>query len=77
MLVEDVVVPIVLFICLFVVLPTILLRTLLQWKKMRSLSDEDENLLDDMNETTQRLEKRLHTIERILDAENPNWRKDK
>jgi phage shock protein B len=75
--VDDVLVPIVLFVCLFVILPSIVLRTLLQWKKMRSLSGEDENLLDDMNSTAQRLENRVRTIERILDAENPNWRKDK
>jgi phage shock protein B len=75
--VDDVLVPIVLFVCLFVIFPSIVLRTLLQWKKMRSLSGEDENLLDDMNSTAQRLENRVRTIERILDAENPNWRKDK
>jgi phage shock protein B len=75
--VEDVLVPIVSVVCIFVILPSILLRTLVQWKKMRSLSGEDENLLDDMNSTAQRLENRVRTIERILDAENPNWRKDK
>jgi phage shock protein B len=75
--VEEALVPITLFVCLFVILPSILLRTLVQWKKMRSLSDDDESLLDDMNSTSKRLEQRVRTIERILDAENPNWRKDK
>ncbi len=74
---EDALVPITLFVCLFVILPSILLRTLIQWKKMRSLSDDDENLLDDMNSTAKSLENRVRTIERILDAENPNWRKDR
>jgi phage shock protein B len=75
--VEDVLVPIVAIVSIFVILPSILFRSMVQWRRMRSLSSEDENLLDDMNHTTQRLEQRLHTIERILDAENPNWRKDR
>jgi phage shock protein B len=75
--VENILIPIVSVVCIFVILPSIILRSITQWKRMRSLSGEDENLLDDMHTTTQRLELRLHTIERILDAENPNWRKDR
>lgn len=74
---ENILIPIVSVVCIFVILPSIILRSITQWKRMRSLSGEDENLLDDMHTTTQRLELRLHTIERILDAENPNWRKDR
>ncbi len=73
----EALIPIVAILSIFVILPSIVLRSIVQFKKMRSLSDDDENLLDDMNSTAQRLEARVRTIERILDAENPNWRKDK
>jgi phage shock protein B len=75
--VEEILIPIVAIVCIFVILPSIIFRSITQWKRMRSLSGDDENLLDDMHTTTQRLEQRLHTIERILDAENPHWRKDR
>lgn len=48
----------------------------LQWKRTRSLSEDDEQLMDDLQERARRLEARLHSVERILDAENPHWRKD-
>jgi phage shock protein B len=60
---------------IFVGIPWMLFHFITRWKQMRSLSGEDENLMDDMNETARRLEQRVQTIERILDAENPDWRK--
>ena len=35
---------------------------------------EDENLLDELHELARRLDDRMRTIERIIDAENPGWR---
>lgn len=71
---EDILVPI--FICgmLFIGLPWLILHYMTQQKRARGLSIEDENLLDDMHEMARRLDERLHTIERILTAENPRWR---
>lgn len=40
----------------------------------RKISSKDEALLEDLNETARRMEDRIHTLERILDADNPNWR---
>ena len=48
----------------------------LQLKRTRSLSEEDEQLMDALQEKARKLEARLHSVERILDAENPHWRKD-
>jgi len=47
-----------------------------QWKRTRSLSEDDEQLMDDLQERARRLEARLHSVERILDAENPHWRRE-
>jgi phage shock protein B len=60
---------------IFVGIPWMLFHFITRWKQMRSLSGEDENLMDDMNDTARKLEQRVQTIERILDAENPDWRK--
>ena len=36
--------------------------------------DGDEKLLDEIHDAARRLDDRLCTIERIMTAENPNWR---
>jgi phage shock protein B len=45
-----------------------------QWKQAKTLTGEDEKLLDDLYETARRLDDRLCTIERIMNDENPTWR---
>ena len=67
------VVPIVIGL-LFIGLPWLVLHYLTKWKQAKVLTFDDENLLDDMHETARRLEDRLITIERIMTADNPNWK---
>ena len=46
-----------------------------RWRTAKSLSDEDEKLLADLWESLDKMESRINTLERILDAEAPHWRK--
>jgi phage shock protein B len=71
---EDVLVPIGVCGILFIGLPWIIFHYVTQWKRARGLSIEDENLLDDLHDLARRLDDRLSTIERIVAADNPNWR---
>ena len=71
---EDVFLPIVICGMLFIGLPWILFHYVTQWKRARGLSIEDENLLDELHETARRLDDRLRSIERIVAADNPNWK---
>lgn len=71
---EDVLVPIVVCGILFLGLPWIIFHYVTQWKRARGLSIEDENLLDGLHDLARRLDDRLSTIERIVAADNPNWR---
>jgi phage shock protein B len=43
-------------------------------KTSRGLSVEDEKMLSEVWESTNRMEERIKTLERILDIEAPNWR---
>ena len=45
-----------------------------KWKTAATLSSGDEKLLDELHEMARRLDDRLCSIERIMTAENPNWR---
>ena len=59
---------------LFIGLPWLFLHYTTQWKRARVISIEDERLLDDLHDTARRLDERLQSIERIMNAENPRWR---
>jgi phage shock protein B len=71
---EDTLVPIAVCGMIFVGLPWIIFHYVTQWKRARGLSVEDENLLDGLHDLARRLDDRLGTIERIVAADNPNWR---
>jgi phage shock protein B len=55
-------------------LPWIILHYITKWKSAATLTREDENLLEDVHDTARRLDDRLATIERIMTADNPNWK---
>ena len=59
---------------LFIGLPWLIFHYITKWKTAATLSGSDERLLDDLHELARRLDDRMCTIERIMDAENPNWR---
>jgi len=53
----------------------IVLHFITKWKQTREMSRDDEQLLEDMWQLSQRFEERLETLERILDDDLPGWRK--
>jgi phage shock protein B len=71
---EDVLVPIMVVGMLFIGLPWLVFHYITKWKQAKTLTVDDERLLDDVHETARRLEDRLVTIERIMTADNPNWK---
>ena len=71
---EDVFLPIIICGMLFIGAPWIILHYLTRWKSAGTLTNEDEALLDQMHDTARRLEERLQTIERIVAADNPDFR---
>ncbi|CAO3351249.1 envelope stress response membrane protein PspB [Azospirillum melinis] len=60
---------------LVVVAPVwIVFHYITKWRSQRGLSAQDERLLAELWEISNRLETRVHALERVLDAEAPNWR---
>jgi phage shock protein B len=45
-----------------------------RWRTNRVISSGDEKLLADLWDTAGKMEARINTLERILDAEAPDWR---
>lgn len=61
---------------LFVALPWIIFHYITKWKTAKVLTGADEQLLDDLHDAARRLDDRLCSIERIMTAENPEWRQN-
>ncbi|MEO6582541.1 MAG: envelope stress response membrane protein PspB [Sphingomicrobium sp.] len=61
-------------IVLFIGLPWLIFHYITKWKTAATLTGSDEKLLDELHDAARRLDDRLCSIERIMTAENPNWR---
>lgn len=70
---EDLV-PIIVIPTIFLGLPWIIFHYITRWKTAATLTTQDEDLLDELNDIARRLDDRVVTIERIMDAESPGWR---
>ncbi len=71
---EEVVVPFIAIVTLFIGLPWLVFHYVTKWKTAATLTGSDEKLLDELHDAARRLDDRLCTIERIMTAENPDWR---
>ena len=54
--------------------PWLMFHYITKWKQAKTLTVGDEQLLDELHDMARRLDDRMCTIERIMTAENPNWR---
>ena len=71
---DDNIIPFVAIVTLFIGLPWLIFHYITKWKTAATLTTGDEKLLEDLHEAARKLDDRLCTIERIMTAENPNWR---
>lgn len=66
---EIIVIPV-----LFIALPWLILHYVTKWKTASTLTNDDEALLDDLYQLSRRLEDRMETVERLVAADNPDFR---
>ena len=71
---EDVFLPIMIVGMLFIGLPWVIMHYITKWKQAATITGEDEKLLDEMHYLARQLEERLTTVERIVAADNPDFR---
>ena len=73
-MIEFLHVPLILF--LVIVAPVwIISHYVTRWRTAKTLSAEDEKMLEELWELAPRMESRINSLERILDAEQIDWRK--
>ena len=71
---EEVLVPIIVIPTIFIGLPWLIMHYITKWKQAPKITPEDENLLDEMFNLARRLEERVNTVERIVAADNPDFK---
>ncbi|PZU60577.1 MAG: envelope stress response membrane protein PspB [Sphingobium sp.] len=71
---EDILIPIVAIGTIFLGMPWLIFHYVTKWKQAPKITDEDERLLDELHLLARRLEERLQTVERIVAADNPDFR---
>jgi phage shock protein B len=70
----EIIIPFLAIATLFIGLPWLVFHYVTKWKSQATITTEDENLLDELHDLARRLDERMGTIERIIQADNPNWR---
>jgi len=61
---------------IFVVIPlALILHYITRWREGKGFSTGEEKMLEDMWESTQKMESRINALESILDDEIPDWRR--
>lgn len=53
----------------------LILHYVTKWKEAKGLSREDEQMLEDLWQSAQRMESRVNALETILDDHVTEWRK--
>ena len=71
---EGVLIPVLIVGMLFIGLPWLIFHYVTKWKQAGSITNEDEDLLDDLHRMARRLDERMDTIERLVELENPEWK---
>ena len=71
---EEFILPLILVPLIVLGLPWLIFHYVTKWKSQAKLTGSDEKLLDELHDAARRLDDRLCSIERIMTAENPNWR---
>ena len=71
---EEVFIPLIAMTTLFIAFPWLIFHYITKWRQAKTLTTSDEKLLDELHDVARRLDDRVCTIERIMTAENPEWR---
>lgn len=59
-----------------VVLPlVVILHYVTKWKEAKGLTREDEQMLEELWASAQKMESRINALETILDDQAPDWRR--
>lgn len=65
----DLLIPLVAVLAIFVILPGMIFHYITLWRKQKTLLPDDERMLEDLWRSARSIERRIETIEELLDAQ--------
>ena len=71
---DEIILPLLIVPMVVLGLPWMIVHYITRWKTAATLTTDDEKLMEELYELATRLDDRMCSIERIMTAENPNWR---
>ena len=66
---EDVLIPLVAILSVFVFAPMILFHYITLWRKQKTLQPDDERMMEDLWRSAKAMERRIETLEALIDDE--------
>jgi len=66
---EEFIIAIVAIGSIFIVLPAMIFHYITLWRKQKTLMPDDERMLEDLWRSARSIERRIETIEELLDAQ--------
>lgn len=72
----EYVVAIVAIVSLFVVFPGMVFHYITAWRKNKTLQPDDERMMEDLWRSAKAMERRIETLERLLDEDAATSEKD-
>ena len=61
-------IPLVAIVSLFIVFPGMEFHYITLWRKQKTLEPDDERMLEDLWRSAKRMERRIETLERLVDS---------
>ena len=65
---EDVLIPLIAILAIFVVLPGMIFHYVTLWRRQKTLMPDDERMMEDLWRSAKAMERRIDTLERLLEA---------
>jgi phage shock protein B len=62
------------FIVILLGLPWIIMHYITKWKTAATITNDDENLLEELYQLARRLDERMDTVERLVASDNPEFK---
>ena len=59
---------------IFIGLPWVVLHYITKWKTAASITSDDEALLEELYSLAKRLDERMDTVERLVEADRPDFK---
>ncbi len=65
----ELIIPLVAIMAIFVILPGMVFHYITLWRRQKTLQPDDERMMEDLWRSAKAMERRLETLERLLDDE--------